>query len=856
MKKIITSALTFMLLSLTAGAQEKKSWDFTQGLSDETIANLNADTQNWASNGTDADGATNNWKNAVKQSADGYWMANGQVIEELRGLKIDIGSNKDNSVHLATTKLRLTRKGTKITFPRLANGQKITIVGRSANSSATNRGIAPVQSYIQFQADESSPQTNGACVFLGNTVEGSEGTYTFVWKVVTEGTDSVDVQFQLTPDAGIDFNSFTIDQGDAPATEEAKKVVYLGAEGDVALGMFDASVVDAAVVETVPALADLLENYDALVVGTSASAEQLQAVKDVIAFFPVVNTNPALYALYDVSTGEAEELTITETANAIFDEKEEIAHTAGITAVNLSGYFANDLVLATAGEAAAIHVHNAKRNAYYYIPLAADEGEMDLYEILSNTIVAAAKTKKGLTAVAKPSISFEKANGVSIVTISAQNSTAIYYTIDGTEPTTSSPVYSEPFELTTAATVKAFAVGDGYSDSEIASKDVTIATQLAAPVITVTREQGKSLVAITGEEGASLFFNFNGAKTAALSQAYTEPIELTEPAVIYALSTAEGSLPSELTSQFVGIDGVNASNIRLDVLSHFDANETDWFINDTENGGEGKVSAYYFWGKNAWNYYSSEVDHEEIVKASDGVTDSTVYVYKPNAEALRIVNPLNENGWVLKSQGQVFTGELQLAPEAGVGNGVAGRFAEEATDLMPAGISNGITKGVITFGAKISGEPYTGSIESTVKYAGPFDVVVFCGNGNSGGKGVLEIQVSADGDNWTSLGELKLADTQRYFKRTKVSYEDAAEVYVRIAQTGGGTKAQVYDVYLLNNGEQSKAYTEETVGISNVQSTVVRTSAVYNLNGMRQQSLKKGLNIVIEDGIAKKIMLK
>ena len=66
---------------------------------------------------------------------------------------------------------------------------------------------------------------------MGNQVEGSEGTYTFVWKVVTEGTDSVDVQFQLTPDGGIDFTLFMIDQGDAPAVEEAKKVAYLHASG-------------------------------------------------------------------------------------------------------------------------------------------------------------------------------------------------------------------------------------------------------------------------------------------------------------------------------------------------------------------------------------------------------------------------------------------------------------------------------------------------------------------------------------------------------------------------------------------------------------------------------------------------
>ena len=68
MKKWFT---LMMLMALAVGvhAQDKKTWDFTRGLSDETVTNLNADTQNWSSNGTDADGVTNNWKNETKPSA-------------------------------------------------------------------------------------------------------------------------------------------------------------------------------------------------------------------------------------------------------------------------------------------------------------------------------------------------------------------------------------------------------------------------------------------------------------------------------------------------------------------------------------------------------------------------------------------------------------------------------------------------------------------------------------------------------------------------------------------------------------------------------------------------------------------
>lgn len=54
------------------------------------------------------------------------------------------------------------------------------------------------------------------------------------------------------------------------------------------------------------------------------------------------------------------------------------------------------------------------------------------------------------------------------ITITAEPSDAkIYYTTDGTEPTPNSTLYTEPMELKEDMTVKAFAVRDGYKDSDV-----------------------------------------------------------------------------------------------------------------------------------------------------------------------------------------------------------------------------------------------------------------------------------------------------------------------------------------------------------------------------------------------------
>jgi hypothetical protein len=526
----------------------------------------------------------------------------------------------------------------------------------------------------------------------------------------------------------------------------------------------------------------------------------------------------------------------------------ELLTDGGATGVELGDYFANDKIVATLpfgdAEVTAIHMHNAKRNAYMLLPLTLDDmlvaNQDNISQLIPQALSTVLMTKKEVTAVSTPVITPKFLNGETEVSITAANSVAIYYTLDGTEPTTASTRYTEPFTLTEAKTVKAFATGDGYTDSKVAEKDIIIMVQAQQPQIAVQREQGKSIVTLSAaEQGVNTYFSFNGKSDSGDMQLYTEPIELTETATITAVAEGGDYLPSNVLTQFIGIDGLDKNTIRLDTLAHFDANETDWFINDTENGGEGKVSAYYFWGKTAWNYYSTELDHEETVKDSEG-NDSIVYFYKPDPEALKVITPLNANGWQLKSRGQVFTGELQLKPETTVGNGRTGRYADEAADLIDLP-----STGVFTFGAKVSGEPYTGSIETTDKLQAPFDVVVICGNGNGSGHGVLEIQVSADGENWTKLDTLKMAKTQRYIKRTRVSYEGNDQVYVRVAQTAGGTKAQVYDIIVKNNGELSQQYSEEAAGISTVQpeGSIVRTE-VFTLGGMRVAGKAQGVTIV------------
>ena len=855
MRKLFTLSMMLMLV-LAVNAQEKKSWDFTKGLSYETIENLNADATNWAENGTDADGNVNNWKNNVKPDPNSYLMANGVVIPETEGLLFDIGNNKGNSIHIATSKMRLTRANTTITFPKLSNGQKVTIVGRSANSTATDRGIAPVQDYIKLMEGTT---TGGACIFLGNQVDGSEGTYTFVWQVQTDSPDPVDVQFKLTPNAGIDFTLFQIDEGDAPDVQEAQKIgylysgsldedypyIYLGSDSRFALTEIN--------VDATEETAETLREYQAVVISPTIGADNpfLATIKNVVAYVPVLNLNPNIYEALGYGKAVASgtnKLIVLDPENAAFEgtdvsEGIDLLLDGSITGVELGEYFANDKVLATAGEAVAMHIHNANRNAYTLLPITIADMANVNHDIISQfvpqTLQAVTDTKQEVKPVSKPVISVTQGDGFSTVSISANFSNAIYYTIDGSDPTTASTRYAEPFTLTQNATVKAFGVGDGYLPSEIVAKDVVIMTQAVAPVFTITREAGKSVVTISSaNEGTTIYYNYNNSNVVTASKAYTEPFEVVTPTTVYAFASGGDFLPSEVVGKFVGVDGIDANTIRWDVMAHFNANADEWQGKGQQTDDSGNIiNANYFftWGKNAGKYYD-ENSIKEVVVGSEG-QDSIVYNPLP-------AETYSAGGWILKSIGQVMTWEkLNLGYNIG---DTSMRNPDSAEDVIGVNNEQGITENALTFGKQPSDGPFNASLETTEKYQAPFDVIVYAGNGNDGAIPTMQIEVSADGETWTKLGDVDYSLIKRNWKRTKLSYEGTDQVYVRLLHTAAKSSGQIYDIYVMNNGELSKQYSESALdGIVEIlpAGDVVSTE-VFSVNGVRQSSVVKGLNIV------------
>ncbi|MCR4966043.1 MAG: chitobiase/beta-hexosaminidase C-terminal domain-containing protein [Bacteroidales bacterium] len=88
----------------------------------------------------------------------------------------------------------------------------------------------------------------------------------------------------------------------------------------------------------------------------------------------------------------------------------------------------------------------------------------------------------GVTSAAAPVFSEASGNYTSPITLSMSSATdgaTIYYTLDGTNPTTSSSVYSTPITISQTTTVKAIATATGYANSPVTSATYTFPATVA-----------------------------------------------------------------------------------------------------------------------------------------------------------------------------------------------------------------------------------------------------------------------------------------------------------------------------------------------------------------------------------------
>ena len=894
MKKLFTLSMLFVLVATLAQAQGYRKWDFTNW-SAATVANLAEEATKGVTGGAwsdveKADGSNpqpgNCYWSYAENLIDGELAANGSVIPETAGLQF-------NPSYTSRRSLAIAVNYPSTSLGEYAGPQYLWLGGGNAKSASARLYcfIIPkvrVGQKISITAESHKPSdSRGVSLFAGECTNDAlkigesftptaQDTYTWEegWTLpegaTTNADGTVDIQVYNTNGCHL----YSIEVGD---NSQKSKVAYLyngSIEAETGYAAISGS--ELYTVEPVEATGTLAQDaisaYDAVVISPSlTNAEAIASLKDIRPFVPVLNLNPALYEAWGMGTttdSETPYADVTTTAgNALFRGLDVIEGDGllgleltenSYQAVTLAGLFASDQVLATVmgSEAVAIHAHNMTHNGYLYIP-AFDKAPA----ILDNALAQLINSKAAVGPAPKPSFSLSYKNMQTLVTIkSGVPGAEIFYTLDGSEPTVNSTRYTEPISITDAnVTVKAVAQGEGYLLSEVAEQLIDLKQQAPMPTISVEQNGNFSIVTLSCDaEDVNIYYNYEASTDSTKSSKYTGPITLMTQKTITAFAASSVLVASEPAQQEVAIQ---TPLVFTETLAHMDAAKDPYYslLYDAEekpNGDSNSKVAYFFsWGKSktAYSYYDTTA---EPTITTDPETGDEIATYPLNPEEKFDF----QNGWAVRSRGQVVCTEITIKPGKDVG--VGSSYNPATVDEFELQEQYPVTDFYVNLSEwNTSTDPRSAMIYTTKKFKGPFAIVSYISNGNSGTGPmcVFETGSDIDGDavltEWNQIGDTCVLNKgQRLYQKFVRVYTGTDEVYVRTRIANGGSKAGYYDIYIL--GIDPSSFLDGIEEVAEKQHTAARES-IYSLSGMRQSNTQRGLNIIVNaDGSVRKVLVK
>ena len=135
------------------------------------------------------------------------------------------------------------------------------------------------------------------------------------------------------------------------------------------------------------------------------------------------------------------------------------------------------------------------------------------------------------------------------VTLSSTAGATIYYTLDGTEPSTSSSVYSSALSITSTKTIKAYAVKANCTDSDVATATYTLKAQTPTFSPAAGEYVGTQSVTLScATAGAAIHYTTDGTDPTSISPTYSAAISVASSQTIKAIAIKDGLENSEIAS--------------------------------------------------------------------------------------------------------------------------------------------------------------------------------------------------------------------------------------------------------------------------------------------------------------------
>ncbi|KAA6457989.1 hypothetical protein DYQ86_21755 [Acidobacteria bacterium AB60] len=234
-----------------------------------------------------------------------------------------------------------------------------------------------------------------------------------------------------------------------------------------------------------------------------------------------------------------------------------------------------------------------------------------------------------------------------LILTDAMPGAVIYYTTDGSTPTTLSTQYTGPITIAATELVKAIAVAPGYQPSPVSSKQYTYVplTPTAAPFFSLaagTYNTPQTLTLTDSTPGAVIYYTTNGSTPTTLSTKYTGPITVASTELVQAMAQAPGYDVSPVSAKQYTYASTPAAAPVFSLAAGTYQTPQSLVITDTTPG----AVIYYTTNGTTPNFFSPKytgpitVQSTETVKAvaiAQGYTLSTVtsvsYTYNPLPQA-------------------------------------------------------------------------------------------------------------------------------------------------------------------------------------------------------------------------------
>ena len=522
-----------------------------------------------------------------------------------------------------------------------------------------------------------------------------------------------------------------------------------------------------------------------------------------------------------------------------------------------------------------------------------------------NVVITFDELQSGTSTVATPTFTpeagtYNEAQNVTIAT--ATEDAIIYYTIDGTDPTTASSVYSAAIPVTETTTIKAYAVKDGMTDSEIATAEYVINYVVENPVFSpeagsYTEAQNVTITCAT--DGATIYYTTDGSDPDDSSNEYSTAIPVTTTTTIKAIAMKAGYTASEiitatyeivdwvfdeLTYELIGVEGSNYSTWTDKSTETSDAvyagnsagGNTSIQLRSTQNSG---IVTTVSGGKAKqivvnWNS-STVADRRLDVYGKNTPYESAADLYSADKQGTRLGSIVNGSSTTLNIEGDyeyigvrsyngaMWLNMVKIAWEAAEGVTVTIGETEYAT-LYYSNVGLIVPEGVTANAYSVSGTTL-----NVVQTYNAGDVIpAATGVVLNGAEGDYTFNITEENGTAAEGNMLKGSDTDEETtggaKYYMLSLNAASEVgsigFYYGAADGAAFTNKAHRAYLaVPEGTEAKAtgypFNDDVTGINHIESELTNgQDAWYTIDGKRLNGVPTVKGIYVVNG--KKVVIK